>query len=399
MTIKMANIITIICVLLIGSTQVTFASDVDVTLKSSSGIVDVCQPELKREVIVSVNIGSVSKTDELFGYELQLKFKKGKIKFFETLKVNTLSEPCKYIIDEFTDSTANIQGLMGSVNIPMSGNKALLAIVGYYTDICPDSTDIEIEYFSPVDGYKNTIKNFYGTKIYANIADKADRYLTAGFKTDSTAVHENTTVVDASYKTNPELDSRLSSVDFELSGFNTKNIDLSEIVPVTENTTIDKLVQVGEKYNFTINYNGKNNVVEFKIYFKTITDEDYSNTIVLNPVKVNNCACITRFYSGSISINCIKDTVVDSTTSVENNENISCNFYKILTRDNFIYLNDILIDNSIEIFDINGNKFENASDFNISQNDINIERLSKGTYFCTYRNIKNENKKIMLIKY
>lgn len=394
----MANIITIICVLLVGSTQVTFASDVDVTLKSS-GIVDVCQPEQKREVIVSVNIGTVAKEDELFGYELQLRFKKGKIKFFETLKINTLSEPCKYIIDEFTDSTANIQGLMGSVTIPMSGSKALLAIVGYYTDICPDSTDIEIEYFSPVDGYKNTIKNLYGTKIYADIADKADRYLKAGFIADSTKVIEQNTIVDASYEINPDLDSRLTSVDFELSGFSTKKIELIDIVPVTENITIDNLEQNGEKYNFTINTEGKNSLVEFKIRLKTLTDEDYKSNIIINPVSVNNCACITRFYGDSISINSIKDSVVDTTTSVENNERISCNFTKILTSDDIIKINDISIENSVEIYDINGNKFENALDFNIQQNYINIERLSNGTYFCTYRNIKNENKKIMLIKY
>lgn len=399
MTVKMANIITIICVLLIGSTQVTFASDVDVSLKSSLGIVDVCQPELKREVIVSVNIGNVVKEDKLFGYELQLRFKKGKIKFFETLKVNTLSEPCKYIIDEFTDSTANIQGLMGSVSIPMSGNKALLAIVGYYTDICPDSTDIEIEYFAPVEGYKNTIKKLFGTKIYADISDKADRYLKAVFIADSTIVLEQNTVVDASYETNPDLDSRLNSVDFELSGFNTKKIEIYQIVPLTDSITIVNLEQNGEKYNFTINNYRKTNLVEFRIILKTITDEDYSNKIILNPVNVNNCACITRFYSDSISINSIKDSVVDTTTSVENHENISCNFNKILTRSNIIKLNDILIENSVEIYDINGNKFESALDFSIQQNNINIERLGNGTYFCTYRNIKNENKKIMLIKY
>ncbi len=397
MTIKTANIICIICVLLFGSTQVMLFASVDVNLKSSS-VVDVCREEEKREVIISVNIGNVKVEDKLFGYELQLKFKKGRIKFFETLKINTLSEPCKYLLDEFTDSSANIQGLMGGVATPIFGNKALVAIIGHYTGECPDSVDIDIEYFDPVDGYTNTIGSLNGTKVIAVVAQKDDRYLSTSIDSNILKVVENKITVPFRYTTNPLIDNRLSKVTYKIEHNIPDRIELISINSKGGNAEVKNLEGSNGNFTFDLMLNSQETTNEFIASFQSLSNDDYNGIMYINALSVNECACATNFTGDSVTIIHKKDSVHDTTSAVDYFfENFKRD--KIATKENEIFINNILINRELNIYDINGNVIYCEYRIEDTGARVNISHLIPGVYFIKYGMINNGIKRIMLIKY
>lgn len=394
----MANKIFIICVLLLGSTQVIIAAVVDVTLKSSM-VADVCLDVEKREVIVSVSIGSVAAKDNLFGYEIQLKFKKDKIKFYETLKINTLSEPCKYLIDEFTDSTANIQGLMGSVGTPMFGNKSLVAIIGQYTGECPDSTDIEIDYFDAVEGYSNTIGKLNGTKVYSRIINKDERFLKTEIDSNTILSKDNYVSIPFKYMINPTIDSRLNSIKYRINYDFEEILELVDVIPVNSNSTkIENISGNKGVYYFDVKITGTETTNDFILKFKTKTNIDFNSKVKITPVILNDCACVTNLSNDSVIVIGIKDTIPDTSTVVEYYNKNEIN-KKIVTNENEITINCENIFTDIKLYDINGNLLNTNTINNGSFIIIGIAWLNPGVYICVYRNLNKELKRIMLIKY
>jgi len=393
---KTKHIIIIFCVLLaISSTQKNYAGAA--TLRSSY-VVDACLQEDKREVILSVNIGKVSIKDSLYGFDLMLKFEKGKLRFTQALTTNTLFEGCAYNFPTFDDTSANVQCLIGTAtSVPAFGNKALIALLGYYTDDCPDSVKVDIQWLDPVTGYKGTIDTLNGTYVYAQIKSKENRYLKAGVEENNITINrkDSTFTVKSFIETDESNDLRIESIKLQVSGISNK-YEIKNVVTEDNSLEIIKIEQNEELYTLTFKVNEIKSKYNFEMILLSKVNEDNEETVVLAPFNVNDCACITSFISDSVSIAQKKDT---STTNVVNDDGKDeYRINSIVSEDDEITIETENTIEDINIYNINGDEMKPVKFINTHSVTIDLKGMNTGTYFCIIRNINKEINKIMLIK-
>jgi hypothetical protein len=334
--------IAIFWLLLIGGSQL-MASDGDTAFLRNTRKIDVCD-DAKKSVIITLDIGEITRSDSLYGYNFRIDFDSLKIDFHTFLDLNTLSEYFEYKGANFFNSDGYVEGY--AVNLtgaPVSGNRPLFGLFGNYLGDCPDTTYVSINYIDFTDEFMKEYKVFMDAEIIASVEDKQDRFLRVSFEDDTVKSFNNDMQAEAliSLETNPGL--RLESAMFELSVTNSDLYDIEDIELVADNMMISELTKDNSKISFRAFFNEDfNEQMAFKAKLTQLEKTFETAELEVRIFDVNECSCITRLFDDKVIIKGIEQ---DTSTSVNDFVESDVNSYYNVNEETFVIeANDLQID-------------------------------------------------------
>jgi len=378
--------ILLVPVFITGTNYYLFSNDkVDVKITSHYNIF-YCKNNLPEdELLLTIGIGEVKRSDSLYGLNFSVKYDNTKIKFENKVILNTLAEFSTDNDVTFNLEPGKILGYFIS-NQPVFGKRELIGFYGKYIGQMCDSALVEIEYVEFTDDFKKEVNkldtiwikpikyDYKDTKINVNISnlDTIEYNPNMINKIEGILNLDNSVYIDyLSYKIN--LNDEYSITNFNI---NDNYFELISKDYLSESSTI--LFTVKNKLNKI-----SNNLKLFELdYNKKDLNKSDISLIQIIPLQLNNCIC-TDFNSLSTTEKYIKYFKEDTTSSVVDDINKNIIFYdaqnKILHFENL----EFYANSTIQLFNYNGTKiYENELK---NENYINLN-LNNGLYFVIISN-------------
>lgn len=378
-----------------GGSQDLKSENISAFIENRYGLVDACKNLQGREVLVMISIGNVQKKDSLFGFDFEIKYDPGKIRFTNYITMNTLAEFLQ-IKDMFIRSEDSVvSGFATNLNPflpPVEGDRPLAGVYGQFLSECPDSSEISINSLEFTEEFKNKVNSFSGLKIYSKILDKPDRLISAEFNIDSLKFNKDS-IAFVELNTIANSNSRIQTLQFEF------DIEKYQIYKIVEAESLTDSIEIVDKEftesKFRVNILNKNSKLPERLLKLKVERKHHDSLaclIKLSNIKVDDCACISQFKTDSLTaIDLYRDTNVNV---IDDKAEIDIRFE---TYSNRIVLrsNEKIIDN-LKIYDLMGRIIIEES-INNSYYEKNIEALLGGTYIVVVeQNGKRKNK--ILIK-
>jgi len=382
----------------LGGSIAKAQSTVPVTLKVHGGDVHLCELENDRKFFISLSIGKVLSTDDLFGYSLYINFDPSVVRMTGGLKLNTLSEYLSEFSTKVYGGTLEIHAV-DFIN-QTYGDKPLIAFQGEYISDCAGTFTIEIEALEPVDDYKHEVDvSNAQIDVYAVIEENDDKFFATTIDSDSLIM---------------PADEYSSSFMITADAFDLAKIDKAKFVislsdqEFPEFFVIDKIVEknnvrvteyLSSDQSCTITANITDDFDENDIFEVFVSKSDSINATaklsVESAVK-SECSCVTAIFDDSIIIRSVKDTTTNDVESFVENE---INSYYSSGEDVFVIDLKGLKSKRIEIFNMLGYIIKNTNS-EILSDEIRVDAscISNGVYFGRISLIDGDEKKIVLIK-
>lgn len=356
--------------------------------------IDECEQASKKEVFVLLKIGEISKSDSLYGFDLEIKYDPSKISFSNVITQNTMSE--FFEIKHFTilSEDSLVFGTAGHVNPllqPYEGDQPLIGLYGNWIGDCSDTSEITISYINFFDEFKREVVKYESIKITSEVFDKPSRLLEYSFDTEKVEF-----VSDSSIIINMIIDGNGNKVSQQHLYFDVDLTEFSIDEVYSENTNVE-IVQFDKiaeniyylKINFSDDFNS--DTVQLKIKNKG-SFGDFSGILKTIPIKMDNCDCI-KYYSTK---ELVLHSVVDDTVSVVERKNDIEAFFNRVSNCFEIRTNSDLQKN-ISLYDING-RLVYQDKIDAKEFQIKAEKLNKGMYLLIIRDEQGHKQIMNLIK-
>lgn len=379
-------------VLLAGTMNTLSKSPVNVKLTSHFNV-SYCQTATpKDEVLVTIGLGDIKRTDSLYGFNFAVIYDRSKLYFNNKITVNTLSE-----FAEFSDVSFGLEKnkLFGAAlsNTPLFGNKELIGFYGQYVgDMCNDSALVQVEYIEFTDEFQKNIAKLdtiwikpkraeLNYKIYTNFTNEEHVY----DSNNTNMIPVNVDFVNVKYLDYVGFKVRSENELFKLNYTNlNKDFIFSNIV--RKEDSFELILQ---------NLNSTNTDGNVKLFDIVIENEntatDTNSKIFIEPLQLSDCNCFdfTKVTSDSIRIKYIKD---NTNTSVHSNDENLKLFYN---EGNLSLNTENTLANHMQLFNSVG---EIIIDENLINNSLNKNiKLSNGVYFALiWTNKQIISKKILV---
>lgn len=393
MNYRLFNIIIIVWLLLSGSHTIIAKENITAKLISNN-VVDICGNK-KSSVIVVIDIGEITKNDSLAGYNFEINYNPEKLKFHTALTSGTLTEGIQVKDYNFAD-TGKFYGYALKTTSLIEGNKPLIAFLGDYIGNCPDTAFVNISFIEFTEYFKKEVDSIENTFVKSEVFIKEDRLLSSEFELDSIILPFEESSVSTTALLSGYSDARLDTVDFQISISDTSRFDISGINSLSDNLEL-------------INYDSESGLLRTKIdgdiksgdgFYIELNEKTKNDTIVelsINPIKINECSCITYLYGDCQYIRSeIKDTFSNN-VEIEILNEINCYYNKSL--EEFIITDKKIEINGITLMSLDGKILERKNILNKqSEYRIEVNNYVDGIYILQLIN-KNAIKNILLIKY
>lgn len=384
------SMLTILCMVSIlkaeGTTQI-------VPKLESVFKVDACAESNKKEVLVLINIGDIKRSDSLFGFNFELKYDPGKIRFETVIWQNTIAEFFEIKQSNVSVLDSSVYGVAGHLSpslSPVEGNdKALAAIYGYWLGDCPDSTMLSLSYLEYTEEFKKVNIGYEPTWVYSEILDKPERAVNYKFDTDEVKFQSDS-LIDVLLKLDV-ASNEPTRLNFELELSN-QEFEIVEVVSLDTLNIIENLTKTQNGYFVDIN-KVKPVLNGLKISIKNKgTIGEYLGTLQLHHIGFGDCDCITRNEEDEVSLHSL---IKDDTTSVFETPK-----YKAV----YSNLNKMIIvrtstndTKNIKLYNLQGKLVEQLTT-DRNHIEINAEHYENGLYLLEI--VEQDKKQIInLIKY
>jgi len=381
--------------LLICGSQL-MASDGDTAFLRNTRKIDVCD-DAKKSVIITLDIGEISKADSLYGYNFRIDYDNEKIDFHTFLDLNTLTQNFQYKGANFFNSEGYLEGY--AVNLtgtPVSGNKPLFGLFGDYIGDCHDTTYITVNYLDFTDEFVRKYEVFIDAEVIASVEDKEDRFLKAAFEVDTVSSFNDELKAEAliMLETNPGL--RLESAMFEMSVTNSELYQLETVSSISEDVFINDVVNEDNVLKFRAFFNESfETQLAFKAELKQLDKTFETADLVCNIISVNECSCITRLFNDNAVVKGVEE---DTSTSVVDFFEKGINSYYDKNNEVFIYETESIGIDFIEIYNLNGNLLD-VNNKLLNRAVIDVSNYSIGTYILRSQLMNRKQYIKVLIKY
>lgn len=336
-------------VIITGTIDTYSKSAVDVKL-TSHFTVSYCERSIpKTEVLVTVGLGEVKRTDSLYGFNFAIKYDRSKLYFNSTITTNTLSEFASYAHVSFGLEYGKLFGA-GINNTPLTGNKELIGFYGdYIGDLCNDSALVEIEYIEFTDEYQKSV-------------NKLDTIWIKPVKNDVTYNAEikfpnNEYIYDSTITNILPIEMNFSKVKYlDVIGLNiySENQSYNLIYKnINDNFKINEIAKTANSISLQIenikNIDLSGNIRFFDIELtKNINETDTNSRIFVKPIKLSDCDCFDdrKVTNDSIRIKYIRSNVTN-VEDIDNSIEVTSYLDKIQVNSNFEIIKRIQLFNSV----------------------------------------------------
>lgn len=348
------------------------------------------------KVQLFIDMGSVSPTDSLFGYDFELQYDPDKIALNAPLYFNTLTE---YMDDKeisFMQDTglALGYGLSMSIYNPVWGARKLVAMRGDYLGTCPDTTEVKINYIEFTEEFTRKINGYKDAKVISYIPFSEARYFY---------------LVPSEFYDRIEIDSLGSAVlgisastisEHNVYEFNvtinkpTGNFYIDSVHIMSDKVALNSKEETEETIvmNFSA-FENLNDEIIFELIVQNYHNTDAEENIYIEVELLDNCSCVTNVKGTKINM---KSNYAEESTSVADDVNGIRYDYnqhtEILTieSDNNVFT-------EVNVYSIQGQLLKTMN-VNSGSLSLTTENMTNGLYVYQLITANNKVKNIFIIK-
>jgi len=331
--------------------------------------IDVCGNANQKQFILVMSIGKVLRSDSLYGFNYQISYDTGKVKFTDALYLNTLSEFFEMKSATFNAKEGKINGYAITLGMePVYGDRPLIAFNGFWKTDCPDSAVFRIDYIEFTDEFKIVIDTLKSVTLYGDVFYSKDRILEVSTKRDTIEIQNPEAILDMEIKIPKQ--SRLENVVLNVYyPFEKMSIDSATLL----DGNLELLFIEKNNGNVKVHLANKddNGVVNSIRFYSTISSVNEYHKITFVPEFENYCKCVSGYSSDSLLVIYHKQIYK---IEEENNLNDIDGIY-------YVYIFDLL-GNLVKMEELSGNRYDFLGD--------KLKKLPNGTYFLVKCNEKLE---------
>lgn len=364
-------------------------------LKSQQKL-DLCSSlSYEREVLFTIELDTILKTDNFYGLNFSIKYDPGVVDDITFGTINTMFDQFEVKDYRYSPTDSTIYGYAGNISNnlpPLYGTKPFLAIGAKFKGTCEDTAKFTIEYIEFTDEFTKEVSGYKNLAIPGKIPEKDGRILkikaeTDTLKFDTDVINENrslTLQIESKFKTEGELIVQNLSQNYKINKVESLNTAI-EIMAL--NKLEDNKYSIDYRVNLPIN-----NVI--KIDIQELKKDSMENTIYFENKIIQNCSCILSAESTNIVVKSWK-TQKDTTDISVDDENKKFNIeydaseYRITSP--YYLIKDVKI---IDILGdiVNCNISLDVYSFTVEDN------LPKGIYLFVIRDMNNDIHTIKIAK-
>ncbi|MDX9791716.1 MAG: T9SS type A sorting domain-containing protein [Candidatus Kapaibacterium sp.] len=359
----------------------------------------VCGSLQDKDILITIGIGDVAISDSLFAYEFLVEYDTLRFKFTGAVYQNTMAEYTKYRNVSLVEEVGFIRAYAFIDPNPFAGNRELIGFVGRLTDDCAEPVEFKIIDCDLTDDYNKEysidsvlsvgpVKIIDDEKIVELDIDRNNLLF------DSVSVQ----AVNVSLNINPYDD--LDELSILITNLNDLFFDIESVESVHEYVTVSDYYKISNdsmlvKLNLFGAPDGEPTlrINLSEIYKDTV---NVSSIVRFQPLDFGNCNCYSDFKSSIIDVTSLKK-VSDSTVDVvEIREDDLIDIFFSTGKIDIINHDNLLL-NSIEMYNINGQKIFNSNYLNQTEYSLNTSNFNNGLYLLrlNYGN-KFVNKSIII---
>ncbi len=402
--------------LMTGSSPEVIGKEEIIAKLNSYSIVDVCGK--RKELVILVEIGPVSKSDSLIGFNFEVSFDSTKFKFSPVpIKISTMAEFFEYV--NISPSPIDRSKLTGwGVNLslrPIAGNGRLIGFIGDYVGQgCPDTNLINFENISFNEEFKKEVVGYENAEVITYIKDVDDRRLGVNILNDTLKFDDTTTTIELAAEIISSDIEKLEFADFEIEIADANNYDISEIKPLSGNIEIAEFTKQDDKYYFKVNFTGDiSGNEQIALIVNEIKKDSLVTSLKINPIRVNECACITNLNGDILFLESFKaiDTIVsvlDDRIGIDRNEIDETGAGRIPGNEITAYYDgydDKIVVKSksdwiykVDVYDLQGRMTVSYTEENLSNHvEYEVAKYVKGVYILVVTQINKKKYKIVLV--
>lgn len=354
--------------------------------------------DAKKSVIITLDIGPVAKMDSLFGYNYRINFDNEIIDFHTVLYINTLSEGLQYKNTFFYNSEGYVEGYGANLTgPPVTGDRPLLGLFGDFLGDCKDTALVSIDYLEFTDEFGKKIEYYNNIELHSVIEDTEDSYLSFDFQEDTVKDFNEDMLAYSNISLETTKGLNLEEVEMQILLSDPENFEILNVNPVSDkieirNTSISK----DKAYVKFIMLEDVELLEALNIEIFQRNKTDKTALIETNVLKVNDCACITRFNDDSSIIKGIEDT--SSTVQNKSEDDGLIAYYS--RKDNcFIVESEVHKIERTELYNINGILMKYKNNEGFYHDFIDCSDMPVGAYILRTELLAGKQYINLLIKY
>jgi hypothetical protein len=389
-------IFVVIWLLLFGSSRKAQASDqVDVELKSEYTI-DLCGGANARNVLVTINMGTITSQDSLFGFNFEAFYDTSKIRFNTPVYINTLAE-----LFDFKDMgfpAGKVAGYAANLNNRnVYGSRPLIAFLGRYVGNCPDTSTVRLSFIEFTDEFKKQPGRLLPAVVQAVLGDDPERKLGLSFDRDS-IVFDNEGRAQVNLSVNLGKNTIApDSLEIDFSLFDNSNFTIDSVLGLTDKLIItsQQASDSGIIIKADINDKNINGLNLIKLVVREREKKQATAFLKAVPEKPGQCECLKILNADSLKLISLADTTAVGESEVKN----SIKGYYNSINDEFVFETAGDEIDNIEIYDLRGlmeEKLENLR--HEGTLIINAVGFSDGFHLAVIKTYNKKEYKLILIK-
>ncbi len=275
----------------------------------------------RKEALILVEIGPVARSDSLIGFDFEVSFDSTKFKFSPVpITISTMAEFFEFVNirqDPLDKSILTGYGVNLSFR-PVAGNGRLIGFIGdYIGPECPDTSIINFVSINFNEEFKREVVGYEDGVVVSYIKDD-DMLLYVDILSDSLKFKDTTTVELIAEIVTSDTE-KLDFAEFEIEVAAAANYDISEVNPISGDIEISEFSKLNGKYYFRVDFAGAIlGNQKIALIVNEVKKDSIVTSLTINPIKVNECACITNLEGDSSFLESFK-AATDTTTAVADN--------------------------------------------------------------------------------
>lgn len=370
--------------LFLSSSPELISKDASVTIRDRNINYDYCgDKDFHKEVLFTIEMGSFSRADSLYGFEYSIYFNPTKIRMRSALTQNTIAGTMSLTQNSFDSENGEIYGFAGKVQgQPYTGNLPLIAFVGEFISECNDTAFFELNYLAFTEEFKVNITDTNNLTIISKILAKEDRIINIKSDTEK-VITEKDSISLIEFSFDYYKDSRLTAIKLNYE-FENDSLFLEEILLVSESNELSNIDYKNKTIELDVNDVFSEDKLIFKI--KSIAFDTSETKFNLYLSETNNCSCVTQLSESKATINNLQGDPI-------NNVEITEKDFTISVSNSRLFISSLRIIEKLSIYDLNS-QLISINEINDFQKELNLN-LPNGFYFLK---IEFEDSKFIMKK-
>lgn len=249
------------------------------------------------EVTISVELGEFNSDDNLFGYDLGIKFNNKVLNIDKFLFNGTLSEffdndkRGARVFTEGDITTVNLFGVTFSQSNSIRGELPLVAFGGNYIGDCNDTALVEIAWIDFTDEFKDIVTDTINVNIANNMIPDSSKRLKSFLIKETIEPVKKDSLIKITIAVEQSSEDQLNEFIIDLNSENGFQIhDVIELNQLYEFVEIEKSASNIRYKSFA---NKIINDTLMNVILKNVSDEElHYGSITLNVEPTDECSCI-----------------------------------------------------------------------------------------------------------